>query len=268
MEEMNRGYEIIDAHCHIFPEQIAGKATESIGHFYEIPMQRMGDPVSLLECGRRAGVSQFLVCSTATAPHQVRAINDYISGQCAEHSEFFGFGSVHPDMENVGDEIEYIRSRGLHGVKLHPDFQRFNIDAPEAYRIYEALGDLPVLIHMGDARYDYSAPARLVRVLKDFPKLHVMAAHLGGYSAWPDALELLPHRAEYLRFDVSSSLAFISPEYARQMISAYGYENCFWGSDFPMWDHAAELERFFALNLTDGQNRAIFSENFKAYFAL
>ena len=83
-----------------------------------------------------------------------------------------------------------------------------------------------------------------------------------------DALELLPHRAEYLRFDVSSSLAFISPEYARQMISAYGYENCFWGSDFPMWDHAAELERFFALNLTDGQNRAIFSENFKAYFAL
>ena len=52
------------------------------------------------------------------------------------------------------------------------------------------------------------------------------------------------------------------------MISAYGYENCFWGSDFPMWDHAAELERFFALDLTDGQNRAIFSENFKAYFAL
>jgi predicted TIM-barrel fold metal-dependent hydrolase len=260
-------YKIIDAHCHIFPQPIAEKATQSIGHFYEIPMQRMGDPETLLDCGRRAGVEKFLVCSTATTPNQVRSINDYIASQCAAHKEFFGFGSVHPDMENIGDEIEYIKSKGLHGVKLHPDFQRFNIDAPQAYPIYEALGELPVLIHMGDARYDYSAPSRLVRVLRDFPKLHVMAAHLGGYSCWPDALAQLPHRSPYLRFDVSSSLAFLTPDYARKMIEAYGYENCFWGSDFPMWDHEGELERFFALGLPEEQNRAIFSENFEAYFA-
>ena len=29
---------IIDAHAHIFPDKIAVKASESIGHFYDIPM--------------------------------------------------------------------------------------------------------------------------------------------------------------------------------------------------------------------------------------
>ena len=268
MQTDNKGYEIIDAHCHIFPRMIAEKATKSIGDFYDIHMQRMGDASTLLEYGLKAGVSKFLVCSTATTARQVRAINDYIAGQCAQHGEFFGLGSLHPEMEDVAGEVDYIRAQGLHGVKLHPDFQRFNIDAPQAYPIYEALGELPVLIHMGDARYDYSAPARLARVLKDFPKLHVIAAHLGGYHRWKDALEILPHRSEFLRFDVSSSLAFIAPDCARRLIHAYGYENCFWGSDFPMWDHTEELRRFFALDLTDAQNRAILSENFKAYFGL
>ncbi len=32
-----------------------------------------------------------------------------------------------------------------------------------------------------------------------------------------------------------------------------------------MWDYDAELERFFALGLTDGENRAILSENLDAF---
>ena len=44
----------------------------------------------------------------------------------------------------------------------------------------------------------------------------------------------------------------------REIIRHYGAENCFFGVDFPMWDHEEELERFFALSLTDYENRRKF----------
>lgn len=47
----------------------------------------------------------------------------------------------------------------------------------------------------------------------------------------------------------------------RTMIRTYGAENCFFGVDFPMWDHEEELNRFFALSLTEEENRKILSEN-------
>ena len=264
----NHGYEIVDAHCHIFPAHIAEKATRSIGSFYDLTMHRVGDPETLLHCGGKIGVRAYLVCSTATTAHQVRSINDYIAGVCAAHPEFYGLGSLHPGMDAaaMGEEAAYIRGRGLRGFKLHPDFQSFNIDAPEAYPMYEAAGESPILIHMGDPRYDYSAPYRLAKVLRDFPKLHVIAAHLGGYTRWNEAEAVLPHAAEFLRFDVSSALDFMPPEEGRRLIRLYGAENCFWGADFPMWEPAEELERFLALGLTETENRAILAGNAKEFF--
>ena len=47
--------------------------------------------------------------------------------------------------------------------------------------ICEQLG-LPVVIHTGDYRYDYSHPRRLVNILRTFPDLVVDAAHFGCWS--------------------------------------------------------------------------------------
>ena len=157
--ETYSNYEIIDAHAHIFPEKIAENATVNIGKFYDIPMESCGVSEKLLESGRKIGVSQYLVCSTATTPHQISAINTFIRAECDKHPEFFGYGTTHPDSADLKGDIQQIIDLGLHGVKLHPDFQEFNADSPEAFRIYELMeGKLPLIIHCGDARYDWSAP--------------------------------------------------------------------------------------------------------------
>ena len=119
---------------------------------------------------------------------------------------------------------------------------------------------LPILMHMGDARSDLSHPIRLKMVLRQFPRLRIIAAHLGGWGRWKDACKYL-HADERLRFDTSSSLPFLPPEEVRKMIRHYGAENCFFGVDYPMWDYAEELERFFALQLTHTENAGILSEN-------
>ena len=266
--EVYEKYEIIDAHSHIFPDKIADTATDSIGHFYDMPMNNRGFSEKLIEAGSRIGVKKYLVCSTATSPRQTNNINHFIAQECEKHKCFYGFGTTHADSADLEADIEQIISLGLHGVKLHHDFQKFNADSPEAFRIYELMeGRLPLLIHCGDARYDYSAPQRIKRINENFPKLQILAAHLGGYQQWDEAEKTLAG-LENVRFDVSSSLAFITPERAAALVRKYGIENCFFGSDFPMWSHEDELMRFLKLGFTEKENQMILADNFKAFLGL
>ena len=255
-------YRIIDSHAHIFPQKIAEAATLNIGHFYNKPMTGgCGLSKNLLESGRKIGVVKYLVCSTATTPHQISSINSFIADECAANPEFYGFGTTHPKSDDVRADVEQIISLGLHGVKLHPDFQEFDADSPEAYKIYEAIeGRLPLLIHCGDERYDYSSPVRIANIHNNFPNLKIIAAHLGGYQHWNEA-EAIFKGDETLKFDISSSLAFLSPEHTAHIIHTYGVENCFFGVDFPMWGHEYELERFFALGLSEIENQKILADN-------
>ena len=130
-KELYERFEIIDAHGHIFPEKIAENATVNIGNFYDIPMHGCGMSEKLIESGKKIGVKQYLVCSTATTPHQIDAINRFITKECAAHPEFFGLGTTHADSYDIEGDIQHIIDAGLHGVKLHPDFQLFKGGLPD-----------------------------------------------------------------------------------------------------------------------------------------
>lgn len=265
--EVYSRYEIIDAHAHIFPEKIAENATVNIGKFYDLPMDSCGMSRNLIESGNSIGVSKYLVCSTATVPHQVQSINNFIAKECEKNPCFFGFGTTHPDSDIEAD-IEQIKSLGLHGVKLHPDFQEFDADSPEAFRIYEVIeGSLPLLIHCGDSRYDWSAPAKIRRICENFPKLKLQAAHLGGYQRWDEAEEMLTD-FDNVCVDISSSLAFMSAEKAVERIKKFGIEKSFFGCDFPMWNHKEEFECFMSLGFSEEENNLILAENFKNFYKI
>jgi predicted TIM-barrel fold metal-dependent hydrolase len=251
---------VIDFHTHIYPEKIAAKAVASIGDFYNIPMQGDGTVEGLLESGRRGNIERFVVFSAAAVPVQVQAINDYIASVCREHPNFTGFGTLHKDMENPEGEIDRIYALGLKGIKFHPDMQRFNIDDDAMMNIYAALeGRLPVIFHTGDYRFSFSHPSRLARVLDNFPKLCVVAAHFGGWSVVDIAYDYFHKRSCY--FDVSSSLSFIGSRRAVELIRAYGAERFLFGSDYPMWDPASCLKEFLELDLCDNDKELILFKN-------
>ena len=57
-------YQIIDAHCHIYPDAIARKAAASTGNFYDgLPATCDGTLGTLLQEGRQAGIDHFVVQS-------------------------------------------------------------------------------------------------------------------------------------------------------------------------------------------------------------
>lgn len=257
--------EIIDAHAHIYPEKIAAKATETIGIFYDIKMDMpAGTAEKLLANGKGAGISRFVVHSVATTAHQVRSINEFIKREIEAHPEFIGFITLHQDLteEEIAHEVDWAIENNMHGIKLHPDFQKFNIDDEDVEKFYRAAGGrLPFLFHIGDDRYDYSKPERLVKIAKKYPDTTFIAAHFGGYRCWQDAR--LYRGLDNVYFDTCSSLPFISAEEAKSLIDMLGADRFFFATDFPMWDASSELERFYKIPLTDEEREKILSGNIK-----
>lgn len=262
-------YEIIDSHSHIFPEKIAEKASQSIGNFYGISMFFKGTPEGLLQEGKAAGISKFVVHSSATAVGQVKSINRFILDEMKKHEEFIGYMTLHPDMDEglIREEMDFCIENGFKGIKLHPDFQRFNIDDENAKKIYRnARGRLPILFHTGDKRYDYSKPAKLASVAKEFPDLTVIGAHFGGYERWNEIGCYKGLNNIYV--DTTSSLMFITPEEAKRFIDYFGAEWFFFGTDYPMWKADEEIERFMKIPLSEEERKMIFAGNYKRVFKI
>lgn len=256
-------YRFFDAHCHIYPDKIAEKASYSIGQFYSMPMRYDGKVSTLERVGLNAGVENFLVQSVATTPHQVRSINEFISSVVKSAPDrYVGFGSLHPDTADLRGDIEHLIELGLHGVKLHPDVQGFKIDDYRCLKIYEQCEELglPILMHCGDKRYDNSNPNRLVPILDIYTSLTVIGAHFGVWSVWDENVEKM---AQYKNFyvDTSSSLYAISKEKARDIIFTYGTDRVLFGTDYPMWDPTDEIQKILALGLSEEDNRKIFFDN-------
>lgn len=241
---------VIDAHSHIYPAKIASKASDAVGDFYHVNMAApVASAEALLAACEGTPITHHLVHSVATTPGQVETINTFIADQCVAHPEFIGFATMHQDYVDMEGEIERAIELGLKGVKIHPDTQKVDMDDPRLMRLYEIIeGRLPIVIHTGDYRYDYSHPRRLKKILRAFPNLVVDAAHFGGWSVFDYALEYLEDERCYV--DTSSALEFLGPRRTVELVRAYGVERVMFGSDFPMWSPATEYNMLAAMPFT------------------
>ena len=268
---MSEFYPIIDAHCHVFPDVIAEKSKGAVSEFYDLPMYTSGTAQNLQKERSRVisiggtdyKITRQLISSPAVTPKQTASINSFISDLVQQDKAFIGFGTLHPGNTNYAEILRSFRQNGLSGLKLHSDFQQFNIDDPEMYPVYaeaEKLG-IPVLFHMGDRKLDFSHPRRLQTVLQCFPDLIVTAAHMGGYTHWSEAFDVLKP-SDRLFFDLSSTVQFIEGDLLRKFIDKFGEEQFFFGSDFPMWDPAEELRRLLSFDLPEQTLQNVLHDNF------
>ncbi len=267
---MMEGYTVIDSHCHIYPDKIAARAVAGTGNFYEFTAACDGTVQGLIADGTAAGIDHFVVQSVATTPKQVASINEFIAGAVAQSGgKFTGLGTLHPESEDIAADLRHLQSLGLKGVKLHPDIQRFKIDDYRCLKIYELCEreGLPILMHTGDSRYDFSNPNRLLPVMKIYTGLTVIGAHLGGWSVWDEAADALCELPN-LYVDCSSCMPFLPHEQVAQLIRRYGTERVLFGTDFPMFRPSAELPNFLALGFSEEENRQMLSGNAQALYGI
>ena len=260
---------IIDTHAHIFPDKIAQKAVKSISDFYDgTVMTHIGSSEELIKSGNAIGVEKYLVFSTATAVHQVESINSFIIEQTKQYEQFIGLGTMFTGYENFENVLNRLKDNGINGIKLHPEFQRFNFDSQELYPLFDALVSMNmfVLTHAGDYRFEYSHPHRIAKIAKAFPGLNIIAAHFGGWSQWDIALNCLNLPNVYV--DTSSTIEFDGDKYAKRAFEIFDNSHIFFGTDYPMWDHEKELENIKRLGLSEEVFENIMYNNFCEFYRM
>ena len=91
------------------------------------------------------------------------------------------------------------------------------------------------------------------------PRLKLVWAHFSGYGgleAHIDMLKSFPN----VYFDISAHGTDLVGT-LRKAIDCVGYDRLLFGTDYPMWDHKGEYERFNRLNLTDAEREKILYQN-------
>jgi predicted TIM-barrel fold metal-dependent hydrolase len=261
---------VFDSHVHIFPDAIALPAVTAMGRAAGIEPDYDGTRASLVKRLGDAGCDGAMNCPVATAPKQVRSINDW----CAAINEWpvLSLGSVHPDFPNPVAELERIHSLGLYGIKLHPEYQSFTPDDPRLDAIWEScvgLG-LPVVIHAGeDIGFEppyHSDPARLAKLVERVPGLTLIAAHLGGYRNWDEVETCLAGTPVYL--DLSFALGELPDDQVMRIIRRHGSHRILYGTDAPWQNPCDYLRRFAALPLGPRDRRWIQWDNAAELFGL
>lgn len=262
---------VIDTHAHIFPDNIAAKATLATAEYFPMPEppNHGGSVGELLEVMDRARIDYALVFSAATTARQVTHINRFIQSEAALHPRFIPCGTLHAGFEGYREELAWMRAHGMYGVKIHPEFQRFPLDDERMFPMYEEMErhDMFLIAHMGDPRVDLSGPHRMLPIAAAFPKLRCIAAHLGNWGDW-DMEKIRPlTKVSSIYTDISSTFSY-APDRAPlfPILREYDPTHIFWGSDYPIWCPRKEMAKTLALGLEEAFLENIFFHNFAAFY--
>ncbi len=217
---------------------------------------------------RDLNIVKTVVSSAATKASNVPAAIDFIYEKTQSDSSLIGFGTTHADFTENEREFERMAQMGLKGIKLHCDFQRFEIDTPKmdsAYRLAERY-KLPVLFHVGDENTDYTTPKRLRNVMERFPDLIVIAAHMGGYRQKAQAEKYLVGTGAY--FDSSEWHNMMGARELCDMIYRHGEDKVLYGCDYPLNSPYTAAKALYDALPEDKLLQKVYYENAKRLFDL
>lgn len=257
---------IIDFHTHCFPEKIAAKAIEKLS-FVSGGMLPYTDGTveGLKNSMQNGGVDISVVLSIATNAGQQKNVNDF-AASVNNLKEIVAFGSVFPDAPDALFELERIKDLGLKGIKLHPDYQGFDVDDEKMRPIYKKIAELG-LITVFHAGVDYgfappygATPEKMQRALRYFES-PVIAAHWGGVGCWDGVLELLCGSDIY--FDTSFGCGQMPKYYAEKILEKHGTDKLIFGTDTPWHTPEMELSLLKTLGLSETEMNKITHGNAK-----
>ncbi|MFH1709100.1 MAG: amidohydrolase family protein [Planctomycetota bacterium] len=262
-------FRIIDVHTHAFPDFLAERAVRHLTALTHnaAPPCHDGTLAGLTGLMDRAGVDTAVVCNIATAPAQTDRILAW--SRAIRSPRIIPLPSIHPANDRIPQRLAEFKAAGFPGIKLHPMFQEFELDADACRPIYETAAalDLAVMIHTGyDIAFptsDAAGPRRLARVLDRHPGLRICAAHFGGWRRWDEVLEVLAGREVW--FETSFTLGFIAPSLFDMILKRHGIARIMFGSDAPWQDPAVHIGRLRELGLPADDRDAILGGNALAF---
>ncbi len=256
---------IFDFHTHIFPDALAERAVSGLAQKFpeNVKPETDGTLNGLIQSMDRCGVDRSLVVPIATKPTQTERLNRWAAD--IHHDRVVAFGSINPHTDDYKRDIDLVVSLGLKGIKLHPEYQDFIVDAPDMLKIYDYAfeKDLIIIQHAGeDIAYTApfrGTPAMFAEVMRVLGGGVMVAAHLGGLLMWDEVQQLLCGTDIY--FDCSQSLGKMPKEQFVDIVNAHGADKILFASDSPWGSPLFMKEAVLNSGLSTEQQELIFYKN-------
>jgi predicted TIM-barrel fold metal-dependent hydrolase len=242
---------IIDIHTHIFPDHGAARIIAALEAETDCKAFSDGTRQGLLNSMTQAGIHVSVQVPVATRADQVESINSYAIK--VTDQKIISFGALHPKYPHFKKEIARLKAARVKGVKFHPEYQDFYPDDEALFPLYEELAKarLIVFFHAGrDLAFKnvHGAPVHFARLIKVFPHLKMVLAHMGGFQMWDEALAEVIGQDVYL--DTSFALDYMSSQSFLQLIERHDPDRILFGTDSPWQDQGQELKKLKTL-ITD-----------------
>jgi predicted TIM-barrel fold metal-dependent hydrolase len=261
---------IIDIHTHIFPEKIADSVLSNAEANLGLPKKATGTERGLREHMAISGTDLSIVLAVAPEPRLVKRTNDWLLSIRDSRLQFFG--TIHPDMDDWEYELVRLKREGVKGIKFNALIQGIRPDDERMFPLYDWMEreGMVVLFHSGashrqrdDLSKVISTPERIARVVDQFPKLKVIAAHYGGNHMLEEARRHLYGRDLYLDTSYPPDVSALRSEFVLQIIRTHGAHKVLFGTDYP-WESQIDGIRYInGLGLKEYEKEAILGGNAK-----
>lgn len=170
-------------HAHIFPKELRPEGSvDSLMHYLD-------------ECGIDKAVAFATFQDRFNDFAAGENTNEWLAKQIKGNDRLVGFGVIDFESGNLKEQVERIADLGFKGLKMHPPYQGFVIDGPEAFEVYGKAQELGLFIsfHCGMHWHRLRDNNVLLfdEVAWNFPKLKFSLEHIGGYHFFRDALAVM-----------------------------------------------------------------------------
>ena len=272
---------IIDIHTHTFPDHMAAKVIDKLSRLSRSIAFSDGTLDGLRRSMDDAGIDRSIVLPVATNAHQVEHINDSSARINEAQSEVISLGCMHPDYTNYVDELSRIKRLGLKGIKIHPIYQETDIDDIKFLRILDRAAELELIVvtHAGaDIGFPgvvHCSPSMIKHVVEELGDFKLVAAHMGGWKNWDEALMTLADTKIFIDTAFSTEkiiprgdaqwdereLQMLDVDRFMQFVKVFGADRIVFGTDSPWSEQKKSLEFINRLPLTDEERSKILGIN-------
>lgn len=239
-------------HVHFLPANIQAAvwrefdaAGPKIGR--EWPIRYRGSVDERVEQLRAFGVRKFSALPYAHKPGVATYLNEWARDFAAQVPENLRSATFYPE-PGVAEYVAAAIADGVQIFKLHTQVGEFQLDDPRLMEAWELLEDAgtPIVIHVGSGPVGnaFTGPEHLERLLRLFPELHVIVAHLGA----PEFAEFFDLAQTYEHTHLDTTMVFTDffvpfPEALVPRLAGLG-DKILYGSDFPNlpYDYSHQLD--------------------------
>lgn len=265
---------LVDIHTHFMPERVLRK----VWSYFDAVAPKLGQdwPIAYrlpenqrLEILRSFGVRAFTTLNYAHRRDMASWLNEYSYRFAVEVPEAALSATFYPEPE-AAEYVAEALDRGVRVFKVHVQVGAFDPGDPLLDPVWEMLAasGTPVVIHCGSGPSpgEFTGPVRIERLLRRFPGLRLVIAHL-GMPEYADFLDLA-ERFDGVHLDttmVFTDFIEVLHPFPRDRLGQLKdlKERIVLGTDFPNipYRYAHALDALINLDMGEDWLRAVLHHN-------